>query len=91
MAFHCAELSFCFDQTDKCETMTGGGPRPRALATKVSQAWINFARNGSPNHSGLPNWPAFNAETVPTMIFDDECKLSNDPDGPQRKLMDSLA
>ena len=90
MAFHCSELSFCFDHTDRCETMTGGGPRARALAAKVSDAWISFARKGDPNHPKLPKWPKFNAETVPTMMFDDVCKMSNDPDGKQRKLMEAI-
>jgi len=90
MAFHCSELSFCFDHTDRCETMTGGGPRARVLAAKVSQAWIDFARSGNPNHKGLPQWQTFDPETVRTMIFDDQCRLAKNPDGPQRKLMDSL-
>lgn len=91
MAFHCSELSFCFDNTDLCETMTGGASRARALAAAVSDAWISFARKGDPNHAGLPGWAAFDAEEVQTMILDDTCQAKNDPDGPQRRLMDSLA
>jgi para-nitrobenzyl esterase len=91
MAFHCSELSFCFDHTDRCETMTGGGPRARALAAKVSEAWISFARTGNPNHAGLPHWPAFDSDKVPTMIFDDQCQLANNPDGRQRALIDSIS
>ena len=83
-AFHCSELSFVFDNTDRCAPMTGGGPGPRALAAKVSDAWINFARHGDPNHSGLPHWPAFTAAKCPTMIFDTECVMKNDPDGAER-------
>jgi para-nitrobenzyl esterase len=90
MAFHCAELSFCFDNTDRCETMTGGGERARALGAKMSEAWIRFARTGNPGHEGLPQWPVFTAENVPTMIFDDRCKVENNPDGALRKLMDSV-
>ncbi len=90
MAFHCAELSFCFDNTDRCETMTGGGPRAQALADKVSGAWLNFARSGNPNHSGLPHWPSVTPEKASTMIFDDTCKLAEDPDAKSRKLMESL-
>ena len=90
MAFHCAELSFCFDNTDRCETMTGGGPRARALAAKMSDAWIAFARTGDPNHTGLPRCSAFDAENVQTMMFDDRCELRNDPDGAARKLLESL-
>ena len=90
MAFHCAELSFCFDNTDRCETMTGGGQRARSLAAKVSDAWIQFARKGDPNHVGLPKWSKFNANEAPCMIFDDVCEVKNDPDGASRRLMDSI-
>lgn len=90
MAFHCSELSFCFDNTDRCETMTGGGPRAQSLATKVSEAWLNFARSGNPNHSGLPHWRSVTPDKAPTMLFDDTCKVADDPDAKSRKLMDSL-
>ncbi|MBV9501814.1 MAG: carboxylesterase/lipase family protein [Acidobacteriaceae bacterium] len=91
MAFHCSELSFCFDNTDRCETMTGGGERARSLAAAVSEAWIRFARTGDPSHEGLPEWPAFTADKAPTMIFDDRCKIENNPDGALRALMDSVS
>jgi para-nitrobenzyl esterase len=90
MAFHCSELSFCFDNTDRCETMTGGGPRARALGAKMSDAWIAFARNGDPNHAGLPKWAPYDAASGPVMIFDDQCELKNDPDRRERAVMDSI-
>ncbi len=90
MAFHCSELPFCFYNSDRCENMTGGGPRARALAAKVSDAWINFARKGDPNHSGLPKWAPVGSDKVTTMIFDDTCVARNDPDGPERRLMESV-
>lgn len=86
-AFHCSELSFVFDNTDRCAPMTGGGPGPRALAAKVSDAWIHFARRGDPNHRGLPHWPSFTADQCPTMIFDTECVTKNNPDGTERKVL----
>jgi para-nitrobenzyl esterase len=80
-AFHCAEIAFVFDNTDRCETMTGGGAEPRALAGKMCDAWIHFARTGNPNHPQLPNWPAFSAATIPTMIFDHPPRAEMNPDG----------
>lgn len=86
-AFHCSELSFVFDNTDRCAPMTGGGPGPRALAAKVSDAWIHFARSGNPNHPGLPNWPAFTAGEGAVMIFDNDCVVKNNPDGAERHAL----
>jgi para-nitrobenzyl esterase len=84
-AFHCSEIAFAFDNTDRCEAMTGGDPEARALAAKVSDAWIHFARTGNPNHPGIPNWTPFSPTTVPTMIFDNKTELVLDPDGGEQK------
>ena len=86
MAFHCSELPFVLDHSERCAAMTGGGPEARALAAKMSEAWINFAKHGNPNHGGLPKWPAFDKGKAPTMIFDNQCEVKNDPDGPERRL-----
>jgi para-nitrobenzyl esterase len=86
-AFHCAEIPFVFCNTDRCENMTGGGVRARALSAKIADAWIAFARSGNPNHAAIPNWAPFSPKTVPTMIFDDEIKLVLDPDGQERKSL----
>jgi para-nitrobenzyl esterase len=84
-AFHCAEIAFAFDNTDRCESMTGGGAEARALAGMMCDAWIHFARTGNPNHPGLPPWPAFSAETVPTMIFDSPPRVEMNPDGAEQR------
>jgi para-nitrobenzyl esterase len=79
-AFHCSEIAFVFDNTDRCETMTGGGAQARTLAAKMCDAWVQFARTGDPNHERLPHWPAFSAETIPTMIFDTVSRVEPNPD-----------
>jgi para-nitrobenzyl esterase len=83
-AFHCAEIAFVFDNTDRCETMTGGGAEARALAGKMCDAWIQFARTGNPNHPQLPNWPAFAAQTIATMVFDHPPSVAMNPDGAEQ-------
>jgi para-nitrobenzyl esterase len=91
-AFHSSELSFVFYNTERCASMTGGGPEALDLGGRMADAWINFARSGNPNHSGLPHWPAYDAAKIPTMIFDTKCAMKNDPDGEVRKaIIEALA
>jgi para-nitrobenzyl esterase len=73
--FHCIELPFVFNNIARCEEMTGGGKEAYALADKVSQAWINFARTGNPNHAGLPQWAPYTASTGATMFFDNTSQI----------------
>lgn len=79
-AFHCAEIPFCFYNTDRVENMTGGGPRARKLAAMMSDAWLRFARTGDPNHPGMPRWNRISASTLPTLIFDDQVTEQEFPD-----------
>ena len=58
-----------------------------ALADKVSDAWIAFARTGNPNTPKLPRWTAFNATDRPTMVFNTESSVVNDPLKEQRLVM----
>jgi len=74
-SLHCMELPFVFDNIERAKNMTGGGEESHALADKVSQAWINFAKTGNPNHSGLPNWPAYNSTNTATMHLDITCEV----------------
>jgi para-nitrobenzyl esterase len=86
-AFHCSELPFVFNNTDRAAAMTGGGPEARELGARMSDAWIAFARKGDPNHSGLPKWPAFNAKQSALMVFDNKCEVRMNPDGEARRVV----
>jgi para-nitrobenzyl esterase len=84
---HTIEIPFAFDNVKAAARLTGGGPEAMALADKVSDAWIAFARTGNPNTPKLPRWTAFNATDRPTMVIDNESKLVNDPIREQRLIM----
>jgi para-nitrobenzyl esterase len=90
-AFHCVDICFWFYNTDLMLTHTGGGPRPKALATKMAGALLQFMRTGNPNGPGLPKWPRYSAAKGETMIFDDQCKVENDPDRAARKALPALS
>ena len=89
-SMHCMELPFVFNHPDKVQFMTGTGPDRKALAEQMSAAWAAFARSGSPNHGGLPNWPAFNPTERATMVFNNESRVVNDPYGEERRVMQAI-
>ena len=86
LAHHALEITFVFDNTSKARGPSGGGPKAAALADKMCDAWIAFARKGDPNTAKLPRWPAYNAVTRSTMIFNDDCRVVDDPDRAERRL-----
>ena len=59
-----------------------------ALASKVSAAWVSFARTGNPDVSGLPKWPAYSAASRDTMLFSTASHVEQDPDRGPRVAME---
>jgi len=86
MAFHCFDLCFFFNNSDRCDNMTGNGAVAKRLALQMSQAWIHFARTGNPNHAGIPKWDPVTVNGSETMIFDTESHFNVDPDSPERAV-----
>ena len=50
-------------------TLASASVAERALADRVSSYWVNFARAGNPNGSGLRQWPAVNDGSAEPMIL----------------------
>lgn len=42
-------------------------------------AWTNFAKTGDPNGGDLPNWPVFDGQSQPTMVFSGEPHVEKAP------------
>jgi len=83
---HTIEIPFVFDNVE-ASRLTAGATGAQALADKVSDAWLAFARSGDPNTPKLPQWPAFDAAQRATMMFDNASVVQNDPLREQRLAM----
>jgi para-nitrobenzyl esterase len=79
--FHAAEISFTFDNADLCDHYSAGDPGAFVLSRLMGKAWTSFARTGNPNHSEMPHWPVYTADTRATMHFDTPCAVRNNPEG----------
>ena len=85
---HTLEIPFVFGNLETAE-LTGDDPARLSLGETMSRAWIAFARNGDPGHSGLPVWPAYSTSMRTTMIFDAVCRLDIDPYATERRVWES--
>ena len=63
-------------------------PESDQLSKQISGAWVAFARHGSPNRTGLPDWPAYSTTERATMIFDArKSEAVKDPDRDERQML----
>jgi para-nitrobenzyl esterase len=79
--FHASEIAFAFDNAEICDHYSGRTPQALVLSSQMSGAWVSFARSGTPNHAGLPQWPAFTGKQRATMYLDAPCRMKIDPEG----------
>jgi para-nitrobenzyl esterase len=68
----------------------GGGTDAKTLADKMAAMWVAFAKTGDPNTSAIPHWSAYDAQTRPTMVFDTNTRVENDPRRDFRLLWEEL-
>lgn len=80
-SYHGAEIPYVFNNVN-------GTQEEQALADRISQAWVNFARTGTPGAEGLPEWKPYTREDGATMLLDVESELVHHHD---QALMNILA
>ena len=83
---HTIDIEHAFDNLSQPLTMSGTGPSAMRVADQLSTAFIHLARNGDPNHAGLPTWDQHTLPNRETMVFDATTRLVNDPRKREREL-----
>ena len=76
--------------TKAAELFAGSGPDVDRLTKAMMNAWLAFARTGDPNHEDLPLWTCYDEEQRPTMVFDRQCALTDDPLGQERRAWEGV-
>ncbi|MDQ1533665.1 MAG: para-nitrobenzyl esterase [Actinomycetota bacterium] len=88
---HALEIPFVFDNLGEpgSELFTGTGDERAAIARRMHDAWIAFARDGSPQHDAIPTWPRYDTDRRATMRIDESWEVIDDPMSETRHLWDN--
>ena len=88
---HALEIPFVFDNLDRggADILTGSGTERQAIADAMHRGWIAFARDGDPQHAGLPEWPRYDLDRRATMRFDTTFELLDDPAREDREVFEA--
>ncbi len=70
---HALEIPLVFNNVEKARSFVGRGDQPQVVADQMSDAWLAFAKSGS------PGWPAYDETRRTTKMFDMQSHLVNDP------------
>jgi para-nitrobenzyl esterase len=79
---HDVDASFHIARSSICGSGRAAG---LAMCDRLAGAWVAFATTGDPSHDGIPHWPAYDATTRATMMFNDETRVENDPRAAMRR------
>jgi para-nitrobenzyl esterase len=89
-AFHASEIPYVFD-TVTAKYGSELAPSDEAIAKQANAYWLNFAKTGDPNGSGLPHWSAYHAATDRLLNFTDQGPVGEaDPWRNQLDLVEGL-
>ncbi len=77
---HTAEIPYIMDNVANAPLFAGATEDDMAMGRLMSATWVQFARTGDPNGApGLPQWPKFDAANRPTMFFQKDSKVVDEP------------
>ena len=67
-----------------------GSTEGKLMCERLASTWVNFAKTGDPNNDKIPHWPAYDAATRATMIFDANTRVENDPRAEMRNYWSAM-
>ncbi len=82
---HGTDVPLVFDNVQSSPA-AAAAPGAQAVSDQMSDAWIAFARTGTPNTPALPHWPAYSLATRPSMGFNLQSRVIDDYGGRAREF-----
>jgi para-nitrobenzyl esterase len=89
-AMHTADIALAFDNLAAPGSPYAVSAARQKVADQMSGAFIALARSGEPNHPGLPPWTPYDLARRPTMVFDVETAVVDDPRSAERRLFEAV-
>lgn len=83
---HTFDIPLVFGNLDARGSITGSGEDAETVSSMMRRAFVAFARNGSPNHDGIPAWRPYTLPKRETLIVDSPPRMADDPRGAERRL-----
>ncbi len=90
-AMHALDIPFVMRNLEPFASILGDVEPLKALSEAVSDAWVTFARTGTPSSPDLPEWQPFDTAKRATMVFNTESEIQYDVDSAMRKLWKNQA
>jgi para-nitrobenzyl esterase len=89
-ACHALELGFVFGShaDPGMVDFSGKGPAADSLAEHMMDAWLAFAKSGSPTTQRLSAWSAYSPAERSTALFGERCELARAPYDDERRAWD---
>jgi para-nitrobenzyl esterase len=91
---HAIDIAFVFAthaQDAGTAQFCGEGPSPDALARTVQDAWLSFAKTGTPSATGVAGWTAYDPQRPTTAILDVPAGVSTNTLLAERRLWEGQA
>ncbi|MEL7730718.1 carboxylesterase/lipase family protein [Citromicrobium bathyomarinum] len=87
---HTLDIPLMFDNAKESAALLGTGEDAQTMADMMSDAWIAFAKTGTPSSELLPEWKAYTPVNRNVMELNVEPQLVDDPEKDIRELPSEL-
>lgn len=87
---HTLDIPLMFDNAEESAALVGTGEDAQIMADMMSDAWIAFAKTGTPSSALLPEWKAYTPANRNVMELNVEPQLVDDPEKDIRELPSEL-